>query len=136
MVFFAYYKNQKLTIKVMHPVAQSEINHGKQNLISVFKKIPTYSDILDVAVFREDKLNKFSKDYNKDFYNIYNPVNKSKEEREYLMNKMHFFTERSVGIFENKAVDPKLKKSFDDIRKAIQHNRELDKERDSQDSNN
>ena len=119
MIFFGYYRNSKLTIKVMHPVGQTELNYKKQDLISIFRKLENFSDIKEVSIFREDKLNKFSKNFNQDFYDIYYPNSKNRTNTKDLIKNMNFFPERSIGIFENKSKNINIKKKFEDIRKII-----------------
>lgn len=115
MVIFAYYKNSKLSIKVMHPVAQQELNFKKNDIIFIAKQIPEFVDIKEVSIFREDRLNKFKKDFNQDFFDSYQKTKVS--------TKYHFFEERSVGIFENSIKNEKLNKVFEDIRTCIKKNK-------------
>jgi len=133
MICFAFYKDRKLTIQVMHPVGQQEINHKKQIIISICKKIPEFKDILEVAVFRQDKLNKFSKEFNQDYFNVFHPHASKERKKAFDLEKMNFFEERSVGIFENKTKNEKLNKKFEEIRKLVSTNRNSDKIRDEQD---
>jgi len=130
MICFAFYKDRKLTIQVMHPVGQQEINHKKEIIISICKKIPEFKDILEVTVFRQDKLNKFSKEFNQDYFNVFHPHASKERKKAYDLDKMNFFEERSVGIFENRATDEKLKRKFEEIRKSVSNNRNSDKIRD------
>ena len=133
MICFAYYKDRKLTIQVMHPVGQQEINHKKEIIISICKKIPEFKDILEVTVFRQDKLNKFSKEFNQDYFNVFHPHASKERKKAYDLDKMNFFEERSVGIFENRATDANLNKKFEEIRKSVANNRKSDKIRDEHD---
>lgn len=118
MIFFGYYRNCKLTIKVMHPIGQTELNYKKQDLIFIFRKLNKFNDIKEVSIFREDKLNKFSKNFNQDFYDTCYPNSKN-------IKNMNFFPERSIGIFENKSKNDNIKKKFEDIRCIINKNQEV-----------
>ena len=119
MIFFGYYRNCKLTIKVMHPVGQTELNYKKKDLISILRKLEKFSDIKEVSIFREDKLNKFSKNFNQSFYDICYPNSKNSKNTKKLIKNMIFFPERSIGIFENKSKNKNIHNKFEDIRSII-----------------
>lgn len=114
MVIFGFYKNEKLSIKVMHPVAQQEINFKKKDILFILRQMEEFKDIKEVAVFREDRLRRLSSEFDKDFYE--KSLNGSNNENN---NSLKFFPERSVAIFENKATDEKIKNKFEEIRKII-----------------
>lgn len=115
-VQFAFYRNEKLSIAVLHPVAQSELNFQKKMIISYAKQTKEFRNIKEVAVFRYDKLYKFSKNYDKkasdDFKSPF-------QEEQVKVEKT--FKERSYGIFENSIKDEKLHKKMEAIRELIKN---------------
>jgi len=116
-VLFAFYRNQKMSIAVLHPVAQTELNYQKKMIIQYAKQVNEFKDIKDVSVFRYDKLYSFSKNYDKKAYDEFtSPF--SKEKKEVIEP---FFKERSYGIFENKIKDEKLHKKMEEIRDVIKN---------------
>lgn len=122
MVIFSYYKDCRLLIKVKHPVAQSELNHKKDDLMSICKKIPEFHDIMMISIIREDKLNSFSKEYDNAFYQQNHPEAIKRKQEELKKQEIYFFPERSVGIFENQLNNKKLRDKMEKIRDLIKNN--------------
>lgn len=118
-VLFAFYRNQKLSIAVLHPVAQTELNYQKRMIISYAKQVAEFKDIKEVAVFRYDKLYSFSKNYDKKMHDEFSsPFSKDKKDEDEVEP---FFNERSYGIFENKVQDEKLHDQIERIREIIKN---------------
>lgn len=115
-ILFAYYRNQKITIAVMHPVGQQEINHQKKLIIHYAKQLDEFKEIKEVTVFRFDKLNKFSKDFNQETFNQFHKPFKNEKEED---TKEYEFKERSHAYFDNNIKNKKLFKSFEEIRSII-----------------
>lgn len=116
-ILFAFYRKSKLSIAVLHPVAQTELNYQKKMIIDYAKMVPEFKDIKEVAIFRYDKLYSFSKNFDQKAYDDFvSPF--SKEEKEQLEP---LFKERSYGIFENNVKDEKLHKTFEQIREIIKN---------------
>lgn len=111
-ILFAYYKNQKLTIAVWHPVGQQELNFKKPTIMQYARYMDSLKDLKEIAVFRIDKLNRLSKDFDQAFYDR---IHKKEEQEE----KLEFFEEKSFGIFSNKCKNDKLNKEFENIREVI-----------------
>lgn len=116
-VLFAFYRKEKLSIAVLHPVAQSELNYQKKMIITYAKMVPDFKDIKEVSVFRYDKLYSFSKNFDKKVYDEFtSPL--SKKEKEVIEP---IFKERSYGMFENNVEDVKLHEKFEKIREIIKN---------------
>lgn len=115
-ILFAYYRKQKITIAVMHPVGQQEINHQKKLIIHYAKQLPEFSDIQEVSVFRYDKLNKFSKAFNQETYDQFHMPFKNEEKKE---ERSLEFEERSYAYFDNNVKNEKIHKVFEEIRSII-----------------
>lgn len=116
-VLFAFYRNDKLSIAVLHPVAQSELNYQKRMIMDYAKMVPDFKDIKEVAVFRYDKLYSFSKNFDKKSFDDFTSPFKTEEKTE----TKPFYNERAHGIFQNSIKDEKLHEKLEEIRKLIRN---------------
>lgn len=116
-VLFAFYRNEKLSIAVLHPVAQTELNYQKKMIMSYAKQVNEFKDIKEISVFRYDKLYSFSKNYDKKAHDEF--TSPFKEEQKDTVEP--YFNERSYGIFENNIEDEKLHKKMEEIRNIIKN---------------
>ncbi len=116
-ILFAFYRNEKLSIAVLHPVAQSELNYQKKMIIDYAKMVPDFKDIKEVAVFRYDKLYSFSKNFDKKSFDEFTSPFKEKKQDE----PEPFYNERAHGIFQNSIKDEKLHAKLEEIREIIKN---------------
>lgn len=116
-ILFAFYRKEKLSIAVLHPVAQTELNYQKKMIMDYAKMLPEFKDIKEISVFRYDKLYSFSKNYDKKAHDDFHSPFK-KEQKDEIEP---FFNERSYGIFENQIKDEKLHEQVERIRKLIKN---------------
>lgn len=118
-ILFAFYRNDKLSIAVLHPVAQSELNYQKKMIMDYAKMVPDFKDIKEVAVFRYDKLYSFSKNFDKKSFDDFStPLKKDNNDEN---EPKPFYNERAHGIFQNSIKDEKLHEKLEEIRQIIKN---------------
>ena len=97
-VKFAYIKNQTLYFVLTHPVYKMEFEYNKADIKSLLKKFKI-ANVEDIGFF------------------ITNVIEKKEEEKEPFL----LYTERSYGIFENRAKNEYIFKKFEKIREIIKN---------------
>ncbi len=97
-VKFAYVKNQTLYFVLTHPVYKMEFEYNKADIKSLLKNFKI-ANVEDIGFF------------------ITNVIEKKEEEKEPFL----LYTERSYGIFENKAKNEQIFKKFEKIREIIKN---------------
>jgi hypothetical protein len=97
-VKFAYVKNQTLYFVLTHPVYKMEFEYNKADIKSLLKKFKI-ANVEDIGFF------------------ITNVIEKKEEEKEPFL----LYTERSYGIFENRAKNEYIFKKFEKIREIIKN---------------
>lgn len=97
---FVYIKNQTMHFVLTHQLFKAEFEHNKDTLKALLKM----ADIKDVSNFVFFVSNSVD--------NLLRKSNQSIDEK---------YTEKSVGIFENRAKDERLFKKFEDIRDIIKN---------------
>ena len=95
-VKFAYVKNQTLYFVLTHPVYKMEFEYNKADIKSLLKNFKI-ANVEDIGFF------------------ITNIIEKKEEQKEPFL----LYTERSYGIFENRAKNEYLFKKFEKIREII-----------------
>ncbi|MBL3520916.1 DUF721 domain-containing protein [Arcobacter lanthieri] len=94
---FAYVKNDTLIFVLTHQVFKVEFEYSKRDILSLLKS-SNLNNITQISFFVSNSVERIKKS-----------VNESSEK----------YDERAFGIFENKALDEKLFKKFEDIRVII-----------------
>ena len=97
-VKFAYVKNQTLYYVLTHPVYKMEFEYNKADIKSLLKNFKI-ANVEDIGFF------------------ITNVIEKKEEEKEPFL----LYTERSYGIFENRAKNEYIFKKFEKIREIIKN---------------
>ena len=97
-VKFAYVKNQTLYFVLTHPVYKMEFEYNKADIKSLLKKFKI-ANVEDIGFF------------------ITNVIEKKEEQKEPFL----LYTERSYGIFENRAKNEYIFKKFEKIREIIKN---------------
>ncbi len=97
-VKFAYIKNQTLYFVLTHPVYKMEFEYNKADIKSLLKNFKI-ANVEDIGFF------------------ITNVIEKKEEEKEPFL----LYTERSYGIFENRAKNEYIFKKFEKIREIIKN---------------
>ena len=97
-VKFAYVKNQTLYFVLTHPVYKMEFEYNKADIKSLLKNFKI-ANVEDIGFF------------------ITNVIEKKEEEKEPFL----LYTERSYGIFENRAKNEYIFKKFEKIREIIKN---------------
>lgn len=115
-ILFAYYRKNKLTIAVFHPVGQSELNYQKRTIIKYAKETKEFKDIEEVSVFRTDMINPFNKKYSEK--TSFKTFNTPFDKKDFSLKK-YSFKERSYGIFENSLTNKELHEKVEEIRTLI-----------------
>ena len=95
-VKFAYVKNQTLYFVLTHPVYKMEFEYNKADIKSLLKNFKI-ANVEDIGFF------------------ITNIIEKKEEQKEPFL----LYTERSYGIFENRAKNEYIFKKFEKIREII-----------------
>ncbi len=95
-VKFAYIKRQTLYFVLSHPVYKMEFEYNKADIKSLLNK-SKFEDVNDIAFFVTNKIERKAK------------VQKAEP----------LYKERSNGIFQNLANNPKLHEKFENIRSVI-----------------
>ena len=95
-VKFAYVKNQTLFFVLTHPVYKMEFEYNKADIKSLLKNFKI-ANVEDIGFF------------------ITNIIEKKEEQKEPFL----LYTERSYGIFENRAKNEYIYKKFEKIREII-----------------
>lgn len=93
---FAYVKKQTLYFVLTHPVYKMEFEYNKGDIKSLLKKA-NITNVEDVAFFVTNKI----------------------EKKEKPKEPVEYYSEKSHGIFLNKAQDENIFKKFEEIRKII-----------------
>ena len=97
-VKFAYVKNQTLYFVLTHPVYKMEFEYNKADIKSLLKNFKI-ANVEDIGFF------------------ITNVIEKKEEQKEPFL----LYTERSYGIFENRAKNEYIFKKFEKIREIIKN---------------
>ena len=97
-VKFAYIKNQTLYFVLTHPVYKMEFEYNKADIKSLLKNFKI-ANVEDIGFF------------------ITNVIEKKEEQKEPFL----LYTERSYGIFENRAKNEYIFKKFEKIREIIKN---------------
>jgi hypothetical protein len=97
-VKFAYVKNQTLYFVLTHPVYKMEFEYNKADIKSLLKNYKI-ANVEDIGFF------------------ITNVI----ERKEEPLKATPLYTERSYGIFENKAKSEQIFKKFEKIREIIKN---------------
>jgi hypothetical protein len=97
-VKFAYVKNQTLYFVLTHPVYKMEFEYNKADIKSLLKNFKI-ANVEDIGFF------------------ITNIIEKKEEQKEPFL----LYTERSYGIFENRAKNEYIFKKFEKIREIIKN---------------
>ena len=97
-VKFAYVKNQTLYFVLTHPVYKMEFEYNKADIKSLLKNFKI-ANVKDIGFF------------------ITNIIEKKEEQKEPFL----LYTERSYGIFENRAKNEYIFKKFEKIREIIKN---------------
>ena len=93
---FAYVKKQTLYFVLTHPVYKMEFEYNKGDIKSLLKKI-NIANVEEIGFFVTNKI----------------------EKKEKPKEAIEYYTEKSHGIFENKATDEIIFKKFEEIRRVI-----------------